>query len=1384
MAKNNPRTLSKRLRIETLEARRLLSSNELDPTIGDAPSEPLIVAVDDRFKLERETGVATLNVLSNDMRPYSSYGSPRIVSLGTQRRDDAQAVISRDGKSIYYHTPSAAYYRDRFTYTTEYRVGGESFFRTATIHVETGSNPGLADVEATSRRPKQFQLVLGEADFEGLDLHINTGYFESSQILAISQPSRGGSVSIAPDGYLQYHPLPDAQGSEVFSYIVRTNRTGEREKFFVNVELLSPYELTPTLSGSSFAIDAGTSAQVLRPDLGEPTTDWFIADPQIVDIEIPAHAGEISIREDGTSLLYEPAPEFLGKFMANYTVRFGNLPHQTVEGTLLVSVAQRFQAIDDYFFVAGDSIANQLDPLANDLTFEHSLPLVGTAQYPSQDLQLQIGYVYRGNQGGTMEITAEKQAVLYTPRTGFRGDETFRYLYRDNFRGARSTASIVVTVGEPNTVATAASSDSLTHFSSPAELQQQLIEAAVTQHRHDFGQTEFKPPLRNQFSVLNCSRHSSVTVVFGDPYNYQIPRNFEEYASSSEGVQLSQSFQADENYVYTISDGQLVIVDNSDPADPQPISFTPLVDPSLHLQTLITADPFIEVFLHEDRLTLVKNTWDPEVLPAVVSIYDVSDRTSPQLLERTEIIGTILESRQVEGRLLLTLERKLEVPDLSYETIDTLEPLRKHDSEGCLNTSSADIHNVYVPGEANPELIRYETYDKYLTRVRETLISDTLASFATYNGTGELVRSGYFNTVDQIYELDGYASRIKTVALFDMQGGEQGPAAAQSFYSNDVRFYVSAEAIYAIDSDGSQTEIHHFTHEADGALAPVAHGTVPGSILRHLSVDASDGFLRIATTSPAAQSDTSSVPLHYGNHLTVLQQEGTALTPVGSLSNFLPEETLYSVRYDGDFAYGTTKYENTPILLFDLSDPASPKLESSIEIPDFQNYLQPIGANHLLALGKYDVSYPGHPRLTLIDISDRSNPVVVHEETFLHSFLLDEYHSNLEAYHYYADHNLFLLPVQGTFAVGFDTDNDGELDDTEYRLGTGWIAVEISLAGDEAEAAPLEVVDRAQFYGDRVHVQRLGDVLLTVGQQALFVHDVSAINDESTHIYLGNLAFDDRFTIAEEAGQQSFNVTLNDGFDSESSVVQIAAVTQPRAMYEPAIRYISTLPVHWFTLYTDENPGTATISEDGTQVVFTPAPDFHGTAVFEYTVNDPLRGEQTASVVVEVENAPDMPTLVDDTYIVPPNTSAATFSVLDNDSDPDSRTLGVPHLRPDLQDNQALSDWARSYFYHPGRSGRVEHAITAVGETDKGGMVAIGSDGKTLSYTPASDFVGEETFTYTVTDFDGLTSEATVRVVVEEEELPPGLDTLDHAEPVFYGPLPPAYDAAFAQIGE
>jgi hypothetical protein len=49
--------------------------------------------------------------------------------------------------------------------------------------------------------------------------------------------------------------------------------------------------------------------------------------------------------------------------------------------------------------------------------------------------------------------------------------------------------------------------------------------------------------------------------------------------------------------------------------------------------------------------------------------------------------------------------------------------------------------------------------------------------------------------------------------------------------------------------------------------------------------------------------------------------------------------------------------------------------------------------------------------------------------------------------------------------------------------------------------------------------------------------------------------------------------------------------------------------------------------------------------------------------------------------------------------------------------------------------------------TDEGGLVTLTDDDE-LEYTPVNDFIGTDTFTYEITDDDGDTDEATVRVTV------------------------------------
>ncbi len=94
---------------------------------------------------------------------------------------------------------------------------------------------------------------------------------------------------------------------------------------------------------------------------------------------------------------------------------------------------------------------------------------------------------------------------------------------------------------------------------------------------------------------------------------------------------------------------------------------------------------------------------------------------------------------------------------------------------------------------------------------------------------------------------------------------------------------------------------------------------------------------------------------------------------------------------------------------------------------------------------------------------------------------------------------------------------------------------------------------------------------------------------------------------------------------------------------------------------------------------------------------------------------------MNDPFTVNQDTSANSFNVLANDTDPDAGDTKT---------------------------------ITAIGATNHGGTVSIVGAGanNTLSYTPAAGYVGTETFTYTMRDTAGLTSTATVTVTVAQRQ--------------------------------
>ena len=158
----------------------------------------------------------------------------------------------------------------------------------------------------------------------------------------------------------------------------------------------------------------------------------------------------------------------------------------------------------------------------------------------------------------------------------------------------------------------------------------------------------------------------------------------------------------------------------------------------------------------------------------------------------------------------------------------------------------------------------------------------------------------------------------------------------------------------------------------------------------------------------------------------------------------------------------------------------------------------------------------------------------------------------------------------------------------------------------------------------------------------------------------------------------------------------------------------------------DVTNGAVASNGDGT-FTYTPDPDFNGSDSFTYTVDDGAgQTSNVATVTLSIASQNDPPVAVDDSGVGFSLTEDAigfvTGDVLANDSDVDNA---------------------------------LDAASVAIVADVTDGAVASNGDG-TFTYTPGPDFNGSDSFTYTVDDATGATSNvATVTLSIASQNDPP-----------------------------
>ncbi len=244
------------------------------------------------------------------------------------------------------------------------------------------------------------------------------------------------------------------------------------------------------------------------------------------------------------------------------------------------------------------------------------------------------------------------------------------------------------------------------------------------------------------------------------------------------------------------------------------------------------------------------------------------------------------------------------------------------------------------------------------------------------------------------------------------------------------------------------------------------------------------------------------------------------------------------------------------------------------------------------------------------------------------------------------------------------------------------------------------------------------------------------------------------------------------------------------------------------TISISEAPASGTVAVQNESVLYTPASGFTGTDEFEYTVTDPSGATDTATVSISVSSVNAAPVAGDDSVSTTEDV-AILVAVLDNDIDPDGDALSIDITGAPSDGTAVVQGSDVLYTPDSGFSGTDEFIYTLTddsGETDTAtvtvlvsgldngsnaspiaeddtritqqddavsinvlandsdpdgdslslaivrqpdiGSVMISGQGTRIIYTPATGFMGIDSFDYEVSDGNGGTAVATVTVTV------------------------------------
>jgi len=1312
-------------------------------TITVTPVNDQPVANDDTATVNEDSTINQINVLAND---GDIDNDPISVSGVTQPVHGAATFTI----SAVFYTPNPNYNGiDTFTYTIIDGYGGMDT-ATVTVTITPINDPPNAVDDTTTvaedSSNNQINVRINDNDIDG----------DTLSITGVTTPVHGTATFTA--SYAFYSPSANYNGPDSFTYTISDGHGGT-DTATVTVTV-TPVNDPPVAND-----DAATVIEdSLNNNINVQANDLDIdGDPlSITSITQPIHG---SSTFTASSVSYTPAVNYSGSDSFTYTISdgHGGTDPATVSVTI-TPVNDPPVAYNDTATVPEDSMNYPINVRANDIDVDGNILTIVSLTQPIHGI---------ASTNGTM--------VFYTSSLNYFGSDSLTYTISDN-NGGTDTAAIIITVTSVNDPPVAVN-DAVTVAEDSTS---NLINA-----------------LANDFDIEN----NPLTIV-------SVTQPLHGVASTSTGFIFyspAANYNGQDSFTYTISDGNggtsigtisITVTPMNDPPNANNDTATVAEDSSNNLINVLTNDndpdgdslsiASVSNPPHGSTTTngnYVFYTPDLNYFGIDIFSYTMSDGHGGTDTATITVTVAPISDPPVASDDAITVPKdssnnQLDVrandydPDNNPLTITSVTtPLH-----GSASTNGLYVFYTPTAGYIGPDTCSY-TINDGTGNTDTAIISLTVAIINNppnaYDDTATVVEDSTGNQLNVLSnDNDPNGDPIIIIGVIQPLHGTVSYTTTYVLYTPNPNYHGLDTFTYTI-SDGGSTD----SARVNMTITSVNDPPVAADDIATVSEDSSNNQLNVQANDMDEDGDTLVIttvttPAHGSVTFTALY---VMYTPA---QNYTGIDTFVYTIVDG---HGGSDTATVTVTVTPINDPPT-------AIDDVTIVNEDSTANQLnVRTNDFDVD---GDTLSIIAVTQPAHGSISFNANFIsytpasNYFGSDSFTYTINDGHGGSDSALVMItvlsindpPVAGDDTVTVIEDsinnqlnvraNDNDIDGDVLSITA---IVQPNHGSVTYTTQYVYYTPSADYFGLDTFSYTISD-----GNGG---NDVATVSITITGINDPPIANDDTASVIEDSSGNQLNVRANDN-DPDNNPLSIVSVSAP-------------------------SHGTATFTS--THVYYTPQTNYAGSDSFSYTIADGQGGTDTGMVTVTITPVNDPPVSNDDTSSVTEDSTTNQINVRANDYDIDGDQITISSI---TQPTHGTASYNSSYvFYTPSANYNGFDALTYVihdghGSTDSATVtitvtpvndpptanddsatvaedsinnlinvlandidpdynpltvtsVTVPAHGTTstngvfIFYTPAPNYIGSDTFTYTISDAQGGIDSASVSIIITQVNDPP-----------------------------